>query len=494
MQGVLAQILLNIRLNFRNRMSLIYQYIFPTIFLIAFRTLYRGERYPLTLHLGELLTVTILGSTCFGLPTGIVSDRERGVWRRYKMLPVSAFSILGGTLVTRYLLVLTAGLVQVALAIAIGMPPPQHPLTLWAAFSLATIAFMGIGLDIAMLAPDVPAVQALGQSIFLPMLIVGGVAVPLANLPSWAQHMSAFLPGRYSVESIQTSVTGSGLAEFDSLLLIVIGAAGAAAGLLAFRWDSRQKPSPWIALALIGWVAAGLTAEWRDVVHSEKIEREERPSSTEFLAPPASPGGGLGTTPLSAPSATPPAAQLEKAPKTVAIVESPVKNAAGPATWDQVAQKDIDGVAFDRLPRDNGVVAPIAADDESADAPTVEQVEQLRAALEHWGPGKVADPVQRVRNLLYVASICDVFRIYPLERFVPIAVFDQINAVSASMDLPKILYFIALHPDSGGDSAARQIHLLGLPDAPADTRLLRNRNMLYAFKLLGRLTQTQDRK
>ncbi len=233
MHGVLRQILLQIRLNFRNRMALLYQYLFPTIFLIAFRTLYRQERAPLALHAGELLTVTSLGSTCFGLPTGIVSDRERGVWRRYKMLPVSAFSILGGTLATRYLLVLTAGLVQLGLAMAIGMPLPAHPFAMWAAFSLAAIAFMGIGLDISMLATDVPAVQALGQCIFLPMLIVGGIAVPLANLPTWAQHVSAFLPGRYSVEVIQACVTGAGVdaARFDVLLLMIIGAAGAAAGL-----------------------------------------------------------------------------------------------------------------------------------------------------------------------------------------------------------------------------------------------------------------------
>src|SRR3954463_13103936 len=122
------QIVMGIRLNLRNRMALVYGYLFPAIFLLAFRTLYRQERVPLLLHAGELLTVTILGGACFGLPTGIVSDRERGVWLRYKMLPVSPLGILAGTLVTRYLLLLTAGLLQIGLAMAIGMPAPRDPL------------------------------------------------------------------------------------------------------------------------------------------------------------------------------------------------------------------------------------------------------------------------------------------------------------------------------------------------------------------------------
>ena len=62
---------------------------------------------------------------------------------------------------------------------AVGMPLPSHPLDLWIAFSFVAFALLGLGLVIATLADNVPAVQALGQCIFLPMLIIGGVAVQL---------------------------------------------------------------------------------------------------------------------------------------------------------------------------------------------------------------------------------------------------------------------------------------------------------------------------
>ena len=277
MQGVLRQIVLHIRLNFRSRMAMLYQYLFPTIFLVAFWTVYRQEKFPLALHLGELLTITILGSAAFGLPSGIVSDRERGIWRRYKVLPVSSFSILSGTLVTRYLLLLTAGILQVALAMAAGTPMPKHLFAMWAAFTISAIAFMGIGLNLAMLAHNVPAVQALGQCIFIPMLIVGGVAVPLSSLPGWAQHLSAFLPGRYSVEAIQACMTGvPSAAGFDALALLAIGATGAAAGLLAFRWDNRQRPSLWVAVAILGWLLAGVAAEMRGAIQPASILRSSQ--------------------------------------------------------------------------------------------------------------------------------------------------------------------------------------------------------------------------
>lgn len=240
---------------------MLYQYLFPTIFLVAFWTVYRQERFPLALHIGQLLTVTILGSACFGFASGIVNERERGIWRRYKVLPVAPVSILAGTMVTRYLLLMTAGFLQLVLASLAGMPMPAHPLALWLTFTISAIAFMGVGLDLAMLAGNVPAVQALGQCVFLPMLIVGGVAVPLSSLPGWAQHLSAFMPGTYAVQAMQACVTGNGEVGFDALVLVLIGVMGAAAGLLAFRWDTRQRPNAWIALALFGWLLAGAASE-----------------------------------------------------------------------------------------------------------------------------------------------------------------------------------------------------------------------------------------
>ena len=93
-------------------MALLYSYLFPTIFLVAFWVLYRFEQVPLVRHVGELLTVTALGGACFGLPTTMVSERERGVWRRYELTPVSTATLVAGTIAARYLLLVVAALLQ----------------------------------------------------------------------------------------------------------------------------------------------------------------------------------------------------------------------------------------------------------------------------------------------------------------------------------------------------------------------------------------------
>ena len=97
MNGFLEQLRLSLVLHFRNRMALFYGYLFPTIFLVAFWVLYRHERVPIARHLGELLTIGVLGGACFGLPTTMVSERERGVWRRYRLAPVATWSVVAST-------------------------------------------------------------------------------------------------------------------------------------------------------------------------------------------------------------------------------------------------------------------------------------------------------------------------------------------------------------------------------------------------------------
>ena len=273
MTGIWQQLRMSLTLYFRNRMAMLYGYLFPSVFLLAFYVLYRYERVPLVRHMGELLTVTILGGACFGLATTLVSERERGVWRRYRLAPIATGALVVSTLVARYVLLVTAGLLQLALAMGLGMPLPDHPLQLVVAFSLAAFAFLGLGLVIAMLADNVPAVQALGQTIFLPMLIIGGVAVPLTSLPDWALHLSAYFPGRYAVEAIQATVNGGGLATvgFSLLALLLIGTAACIAGAGLFRWDAKQRfaanpGKAWLAVALAGWVGVGLLAQWQNRV------------------------------------------------------------------------------------------------------------------------------------------------------------------------------------------------------------------------------------
>jgi hypothetical protein len=149
---------------------------------------------------------------------------------------------------------------------------------------------------------------------------------------------------------------------------------------------------------------------------------------------------------------------------------------------------DIDrDLVFDRLPADQGIVTPIAPLDEDPDPEVAAELEKIRSMLPQWAPGQVSDPVQRVRNLLYVAAVPDVFQL-PLERYTPHVVFERLQEDIPKDQLIKVLYWIALHPTDGDDAAVDQLWALGFENRPVDIQQARERAAIYGVKLLGRLT------
>ena len=530
MHAALQQLRISLMLHYRNKMALIYSYLFPLIFLLAFYVLYRHERVILARHMGELLTVSVLGGACFGLPTTMVGERERGVWRRYRLAPISTATLVLSVIAARYFILMTAGLLQLAVALAVGMPWPQHPFDLWIVFTFVSFAFIGLGLVMAMMADNVPAVQALGQCIFLPMLIIGGIAVPIAALPDWAQHLSLFFPGRYAVQALQACILGPGLATtvFELLALLVIGVGGSIAGAKMFRWDAQQRfarrsGKAWVSVALASWIIVGTMAEYRGrlVLARENAARAataaapNAPSTT--TAPPTSPPPAATTLPavnqvvtLSeaekkasrgaavAPSTTAPTATASKskppAEKKPAEAPSGEKTSSNPplshptaSSWQAVTVADIDrDLVFDRLPSDSGIVTPIARDEEEPDPDTADHLRYIQENLPLWQPGKVADPVQRVRNMLYVAAVPDVQQL-PIERFAAQAVFYQLQEDIPKDQLVKILYWIAIHPTDGDDKAVSELWALRFSSDPVDLEQTRERAAIYGVKLLGRL-------
>jgi ABC-2 type transport system permease protein len=427
--GLARHFTLALQLNLRSGRALAYGYLVPVLFLFGFGGIFRAETPPLAGEMGQLLTITVLGGACFGLPTALVSERERGLWRRLWLLPVSPLLLIVATLLARLLIVASAAALQMAAAhLIFGAPWPAAPLLLLAHFALVCGAFLGLGLLIAALAHDVPAVQALGQCLFLPMILIGGVGVPLAALPEWAQLASGFMPGRYAVQLLQAPFGGPPAGAFA---MVALGAIGAAAGLIG-AWQFRaDRAAPlrrsWLGAAIgVGvWAAVGLVA-WRS--------------------------GHL----------------------------RPVASAQA---WLELTDADLHAIRYDDLPGDNELVTRLAPPFVSGLRPA--RVEGIAASLRSWPAAQTGQDLEDVRHLLSVAAIADLAA-DPNEAELARVVFDELERRYRHAVLRKLLAWIVLHPEQG--TVVTFAPDLDLQRARPSAALVRERSGFYARKFLGRLT------
>jgi ABC-2 type transport system permease protein len=289
-----------------------------------------------------------------------------------------------------------------------------------------------MGLVIAMLAQTVPAVQALGQAIFLPMILIGGVGVPQSALPPWAGVVAGYLPGRYAVAALDSCVFGDGLipARFSLIALLVIGVSACVAGANLFRWDAGQhiagKQWRWIAIALAAWAAVGLAAQLQPNV---KIE------------------------PIAA------------------------------ADYQSITDAQIQSITYDELQDDSGMVTPFIHSPDDVSPDIRQWMADFQTRLSTWPPGNEADPVQRTRNLLSLAAAADLDR-FDYEGEVPYVAFQQVKSQIPKDQLEKILTWIILRPGEGKVlTSAPELGITG--DATESD--VRDRTSQYARKFLGRL-------
>ncbi len=421
--------LLTLNLNFRSKQAVIYGYLVPVFFLLAFGSVFRADTPALLPQMGQILTITVLGGACFGLPTALVAERERGIWRRYRLLPLPIGWLVLSVLVARILIIASAALIQIALARMIyGTPFPQHPGAAVLAFLFVTWAFLGMGLLIAALADDVPAVQAMGQCIFLPMILIGGVGVPLVILPVWAQRIAGFMPGRYAVEVLQPCFDGQpglGGTGFRLGALAVIGLAAGISGSKLFRWEAGRRMAWrerwWVAAAISSWVAIGGVA-WQ----------------TGRLKP--------------------------------VLPEA--------AAWNNITEAEIAQIDFSGLPGDSDLVTRLATPD--AD---LKRAGDFADKLARWPQGKLDDSGQSIRNLVAISAIADLCA-DPREAEIARLVFQRLKITFEPDDLRRALAWIILSPDDG--RVLTKAPELGLYRHPPE-RLVRQRSAIYAKKYLGRL-------
>jgi ABC-2 type transport system permease protein len=434
-KGFFYHLILSLKLNFKSKQPLIYGYLVPVFFLIAFGAVFRNGNPPLIHQMSQLITISALGGACFGMPTALVSERDRGWLRRYKLFPHGLMPLVLSTLVARFILIASAALLQILLAhFFYGTPFPEYPLYFCIAYCAVAIAFLGVGLVIAGVAKNVPAVQALGQCIFLPLIMIGGVGVPLLVLPDWAQKVATFLPGKYACEAIQSGFTLDGhgsVFELNIIVLLVMGGSALVVGSKLFKWGQNDMISfntrYWIMIALLPWLFAGFFSLKTDRWHP--------------------------------------------------IAEVPIDEAKA------ITETQMNQISFDNLPPDDGTVTPIAAPDVDLPLESSTRLDLIRSKLEQWTPGHNKNSAQAIRCLLCVVAVADVNE-DQLEGSIAQTVFQYIQDTFSPTEVEHGLAWVALYPSSG-------LTVNSVPELKIEgdfyEKTIRIRAQIYAIKFFGRI-------
>ena len=234
-----------IRLAMRNRAFFFFSFVMPLIFLFGavFISGKSAENW-VGYILGAVLTLTVMGSF-WGLSVQLVSFREQGILRRFRLAPIGAGPLLGSSILSNYFLVLPAVVVEVVVSRwAFHMHSWGN---LWAIFLLITFGsatFSAFGLIVASVTNTMKETQMINNLIWMGFLFLSGATVPLAIFPPWIQRLSLFLPATYLATGLEAATTNLASANevITDVLALAIGLWMAfEVSRQLFRWEPEAK-------------------------------------------------------------------------------------------------------------------------------------------------------------------------------------------------------------------------------------------------------------
>jgi ABC-2 type transport system permease protein len=254
------------RTGIRNKVLLMMNYLFP----LGFYLMMGFVMVPINPSFLEsiipaMIIFSILASTLLGIPDQLVTGREEGIFRSYKINGVPVTSIVTiPALTTVVHMVIVTLIITVSAPLLFDAPLPVNWLNYVIIVIAMAIASAGISVLIGVISPSTRLTVLFSQLIFLPSMLLGGLMVPNSLLPETIGVISQMLPATQAMNAFNGLAMG-GVAEYNPWgSIIVLAATGVLAfvlGVFLFSWDSRnstRRASPMFALLVLVPPALGI--------------------------------------------------------------------------------------------------------------------------------------------------------------------------------------------------------------------------------------------
>ena len=282
------------RLAMRNRAFLFFSLIMPLAFLFIYAGIFgRGKAQAVPYLLAEVLALTVMGSF-WGLSVQLVTFREQGILRRFRVTPVGASAMLASSLVSNYFLTLPTIAIEFFLSRSVfHMMGLGNILSIFVLVTIGTVTFASLGLIVASVTNTMQETQIINQIIWFVFLFISGATIPFPMLPSIIQKVAVFLPATYLVSGLQRAmIDHTDLSNLGMYLASLIGCALIAFIVSAqlFRWEPESKAPRqaklWAAAAVVPFLLLGVWESFNGDLrlHAAKnLQSIEQPYSIERI-------------------------------------------------------------------------------------------------------------------------------------------------------------------------------------------------------------------
>ncbi|KUJ65084.1 multidrug ABC transporter permease [Streptomyces albus subsp. albus] len=232
-----------LRTTLRSTTSLLFGMLQPLLFLALFGPLLTrldlgvsGSSWQ-TLVPGVLIQLALLGGSYVGL--GLLMDRHLGVLDRMRATPVSPAALLLGRTLRDVVQLLAQSVLLILLGLAFGLRAPLAGILIGLLFvGVLSAALSALSYGLAMNVRTTPEFAAIANTVGMPLMLLGGLLLPMALAPGWLDGASHAVPLRYTVDAVRQVFLGhytSGTVAVGAAVTVALAAVCLAGGVRLFH-------------------------------------------------------------------------------------------------------------------------------------------------------------------------------------------------------------------------------------------------------------------
>jgi ABC-2 type transport system permease protein len=242
-KATLAQTAMELRLTARRGENLLVTLVIPVVLLLFFgsvNVLPAGSGRPIDFLMPGILALAVISTSLVNLGIATAYERSYGVLKRLGGSPLPRAGLIAAKIVAVLVVELVQAVLLIAIAaVAFGWAPGAgaSPVVAVAALLLGTLAFAGLGLLMAG-ALRAEATLAGANGLYLVMLLLGGIVVPIGQLPAFLADIARVLPAAALSDAFRIGLGGAGGDALGPVVVLAFwGVVTAGLAVRTFRWE-----------------------------------------------------------------------------------------------------------------------------------------------------------------------------------------------------------------------------------------------------------------
>jgi len=236
---VLAQTRVELALTLRRGESVLLSLGIPVTLLVFFSfvdVLPTGTDDPVDFLAPGVLALAVMSTAMVGLGIATGFERQYGVLKRLGSTPLGRPALLAAKTLAILAVEALQVVVLAGVALVLGWRPSGSVAAFVPAMLLATAGFAGLGMLLAGRLRG-EAVLAAANGLYLVLLLLGGMVIPLAELPGPLRALSRALPAAALSDVLHAASNAAAVPGRAWLVLAAWAVAAPVAAAATFRWE-----------------------------------------------------------------------------------------------------------------------------------------------------------------------------------------------------------------------------------------------------------------